>query len=130
MIMKVRLKQDYSEKAMKLIYDTGLIPIIRVESADVAFKVADAFLDADMNVIENFSYHHLCLFYKGEMTVEELMGDGEDTPSGASAAYGLANWYYYNGEDKKAMEHLTALVGTNSWAAFGFIAAEADLTSR
>jgi len=40
------------EKAMKLIYDTALIPIIRVESADVAFKVADAFLAADVNIIE------------------------------------------------------------------------------
>ncbi len=40
------------EKAMKLIYDTALIPIIRVESADIAFKVADAFLDADIFIIE------------------------------------------------------------------------------
>jgi len=40
------------EKSMKLIYDTGLIPIIRVESADIAFKVADAFLDGDVNIIE------------------------------------------------------------------------------
>ena len=40
------------EKAMKLIYDTGLIPIIRVESADIAFKVADAFLDGGVNIIE------------------------------------------------------------------------------
>lgn len=40
------------EKAMKLIYDTGLIPIIRVESADIAFKVADAFLAGGINIIE------------------------------------------------------------------------------
>jgi 2-dehydro-3-deoxyphosphogluconate aldolase/(4S)-4-hydroxy-2-oxoglutarate aldolase len=40
------------EKKMKLIYDTGLIPIIRVESADIAFKVADAFLDGEINIIE------------------------------------------------------------------------------
>ena len=40
------------EKAMKLIYDTGLIPIIRVESTDIAFKVADAFLDGGVNIIE------------------------------------------------------------------------------
>lgn len=40
------------EKALKLMYDTALIPIIRVESADVAFKVAQAFLDADVNIIE------------------------------------------------------------------------------
>jgi 2-dehydro-3-deoxyphosphogluconate aldolase/(4S)-4-hydroxy-2-oxoglutarate aldolase len=40
------------EKAMKLIYDTALIPIIRVESDDIAFKVADAFLEADVFIIE------------------------------------------------------------------------------
>lgn len=40
------------EKAMKLIYNTGLIPIIRVESAETAFKVADAFLSGDVNIIE------------------------------------------------------------------------------
>lgn len=40
------------EKAMKLIYDTALIPIIRVESADIAFKVADAFLEGGVAIIE------------------------------------------------------------------------------
>jgi tetratricopeptide (TPR) repeat protein len=101
----------------------------RMGDEEGATKVLNV-ITADMNVIENFSYHNLCLFYKGEMTVEELVGDNEDTPSGASTAYGLANWYYYNGEDEKAMEHLNALVGTDSWAAFGFIAAEADLALR
>ena len=101
----------------------------RMGDEEGAAKVLDV-ISADMNVIENFSYHKLCLFYKGEMTVEELIGDGEDTPSGASAAYGLANWYAYNGEDDKATEHLEALVATSSWAAFGFIAAEADLALR
>ena len=37
---------------MKLIYDTALIPIIRVESADIAFKVADAFLEGGVAIIE------------------------------------------------------------------------------
>jgi 2-dehydro-3-deoxyphosphogluconate aldolase/(4S)-4-hydroxy-2-oxoglutarate aldolase len=40
------------EKAMKQIHDTGLIPIIRVESAEIAFKVADAFLAGGVNIIE------------------------------------------------------------------------------
>ena len=101
----------------------------RMGDEEGAVKVLDV-ITADMTVIENFSYHQLCLFYKGEMTVEELVGDNEDTPSGASTAYGLANWYYYNGQDDKATKHLNALVDTNSWAAFGFIAAEADLASR
>jgi 2-dehydro-3-deoxyphosphogluconate aldolase/(4S)-4-hydroxy-2-oxoglutarate aldolase len=41
-------KQD----AMKLVRDTALIPIIRVDSADVAMKVADALLNGGVNIIE------------------------------------------------------------------------------
>ncbi|MCK5302917.1 MAG: 2-dehydro-3-deoxyphosphogluconate aldolase, partial [Candidatus Thorarchaeota archaeon] len=41
-------KQD----AMNLISETALIPIIRVDSIDVAFKVADAFLEGGVNIIE------------------------------------------------------------------------------
>jgi 2-dehydro-3-deoxyphosphogluconate aldolase/(4S)-4-hydroxy-2-oxoglutarate aldolase len=40
------------EKALKLINDTGLIPIIRVDSAETAVKVADAFLAGGINIIE------------------------------------------------------------------------------
>jgi tetratricopeptide (TPR) repeat protein len=101
----------------------------RMGDEEGARKVLDV-ITADMNIIENFSYYHLCLFYKGEMTVEELVGDGADTPSGASAAYGLANWYSVTGDDDTALEHLNALVATSSWAAFGVIAAEADLALR
>jgi len=101
----------------------------RMGDEEGAAKVLDV-ITADMNVIENISFHNLCLFYKGEMTVEELIGDNEDTPSGATSAYGLANWYYYTGEVEKATQHLEALVASNSWAAFGFIAAEADLAIR
>ena len=98
----------------------------RLGDEEGAAKVLDV-ITTDMNVIENFSYHKLCLFYKGEMTIAELIGDGEDTPSGASAAYGLANWYYYSGQKETATEQLEALVTSSSWAAFGFIAAEVDL---
>ncbi len=94
---------------------------------------AASFLDvisANMNVIENYSYQKLCLFYKGEISEQQLIGEEEDTPSGAATAYGLANWYYYNGNRDKAKEHLEALVATDSWAAFGFIAAEADLAAQ
>lgn len=100
----------------------------RMGDEEGAAKVLDV-ITADMDVIENTSYYQLCLFYKGEIDERALMGDGEDTPSGAAAAYGLANWYYYNGEHAKAKRQLEALVATNSWAAFGFIAAEADLAA-
>ncbi|NHJ13782.1 MAG: bifunctional 4-hydroxy-2-oxoglutarate aldolase/2-dehydro-3-deoxy-phosphogluconate aldolase, partial [Candidatus Thorarchaeota archaeon] len=40
------------ERAMKHIYDTGLIPIIRVDSGDTAIKVADALRDGEVTIIE------------------------------------------------------------------------------
>ena len=93
-------------------------------------KAALEAISADMNIIENFSYHRLCLFYKGELTEQELIGDDGDTPSGAATVYGLANWHYVEGNDERAEELLEALVATDSWSAFGFIAAEADLEAR
>ena len=87
-------------------------------------------INADMNVIENTVYHKLCLFYKGEITLEEMLGDDADSPTGAAAAYGLANWYYYNGDESEAQSRLESLLATDSWSAFGFIAAEADLAAR
>jgi hypothetical protein len=75
------------------------------------------------------SYHDLCLFYKGDKTLRELLGDGEDSPAGAAVMYGAANWHYYNGDEDKARDMLRALTSTSSWAGFGFIAAEADLAA-
>ncbi|MHA1712857.1 MAG: hypothetical protein ACTSW4_02265, partial [Candidatus Ranarchaeia archaeon] len=40
------------DKILKIIQETGLIPIIRVASKDTALKVAEAFLDGGVNVIE------------------------------------------------------------------------------
>ena len=86
-------------------------------------------ISRDMNVIENMSYHSLDLFYKGELSMSELIGDGEDSPAGAAVTYGAANWHYYNGDIDKAREMYQALTSTSSWAGFGYIAAEADLAS-
>lgn len=96
-------------------------------------KAADDVLEvitADMQVIENTVYHNLCLFYKGEITLDEMLGDDADSPTGAAAAYGIANWYYYNGDEAEAQSRLAALLATESWSAFGYIAAEADLAAR
>ncbi|MFQ5831680.1 MAG: bifunctional 4-hydroxy-2-oxoglutarate aldolase/2-dehydro-3-deoxy-phosphogluconate aldolase [Candidatus Thorarchaeota archaeon] len=37
---------------MDLVYETGLIPIIRVDSTEKAFNVAEAFLEGGVNIIE------------------------------------------------------------------------------
>ncbi len=93
-----------------------------------AERVLDA-ITADMDIIENTSYHRLCLFYKGELSLEEMMADVTDSPSGASAAYGVASWHYSNGDMEKARQQFEALTATSGWSSFGYIAAEVDLAT-
>ncbi len=85
---------------------------------------------ADMNVLENFSYHNLVLFYKGEIPAEEMLNVDPNDPSGAAVAYGVANWYLYNDQPEKAYDLMQQFVETDSWASFGFIAAEVELMMK
>jgi len=45
----------------------------------------------------------------------------------ATQGYGVGNWYLVNGEAAKAKTIFERIVAGQAWAAFGFIAAEADL---
>jgi tetratricopeptide (TPR) repeat protein len=86
-----------------------------------------ASITADMDIIENSSYHDLLMMYKAGKTAESLMsGSGLD---GATKGYGVANWHLYNGRTDEARKILTEIVETNAaqWAAFGYVAAEAEL---
>ncbi|MBT8254624.1 MAG: hypothetical protein KJN68_11680 [Bacteroidia bacterium] len=84
-------------------------------------------VNADMTIIENDGYHQLLLFYKGELTEDELSGNGS-LGSSEAVQYGIANWYDYNGNKDEAHKRYRAILDTGNWAAFGFIAAEADLS--
>jgi tetratricopeptide (TPR) repeat protein len=86
-------------------------------------------ITADMTIVENHSYHQLCLFYKGELSYRDIMGENADTPGGSAVGYGIANWLFYTGETGKAMDMLERLAANEGWSAFGVIAAEADLAA-
>jgi len=96
---------------------------------NAAARVLDV-ITPDMKVIENMSYQMLCLFYKGEISLVELLGEGDSSSAGAAVLYGAANWHYYNGQPEKSSHMLQEIVSTDGWASFGYIAAEADLASR
>lgn len=101
----------------------------RGESADQAAHVLAA-IDRDMNVIENEVYRRLCLFYKGEITLDDMLADEAAGATGAAAEYGVANWLRYSGRETEALRKLEVLAASEDWAAFGVIAAEADLAAR
>lgn len=83
----------------------------------------------DMPLLENDSYHLRLLMYKGLESPDSLLdpatADGTDL---ATQGYGVANYYLVTGQPDKAKAVLERIVAGTAWNAFGYIAAEADLS--
>ena len=95
----------------------------RMGNEEAAYSVL-SHITADMDIIENFAYHQLLLFYKGELSEEELTGEGS---AGDAITYGVGNWHLYNGDEERAREIFADLLSGSGWASFGYIAAESDM---
>jgi tetratricopeptide (TPR) repeat protein len=82
----------------------------------------------EMEILENESYHKRLMMYKGAIAPEQLLDTANaDDLTIATQGYGVANWYFVEGNKAKAKEILEKVVAGRQWAAFGYIAAEADL---
>jgi len=82
----------------------------------------------DMRILENHSYHKRLLMYKGLMPADSLLDVKNSSALDiATQGYGVGNWYLYNGRSEKAREIFHRVLQGKYWAAFGYIAAEADL---
>lgn len=86
---------------------------------------------ADLDVVEYHSYHKLCLVYRGELDADTLWetarGGDHAATDFPTIGYGVGNWHLYNGRKARALEVLREVASAPMWAAFGRIAAEADL---
>jgi len=88
---------------------------------------------AQMDVIENDTYHRLLLLYKGELPPDSVLAvtpTGEMSVTDATAAYGIGNWHLYNGRTAAAREIFRRIVAGGQWGAFGYIAAETELARK
>ena len=82
----------------------------------------------DMRILENHAYHRRLLMYKGELRPEELLSEQtDDAVQLATYGYGVANWYWYNGDREKAIALFRKIVTGKNPSAFGYIAAEVEL---
>jgi tetratricopeptide (TPR) repeat protein len=83
----------------------------------------------DADIIENHTYFDLILMYKGLRTPAELLDAARigDALSNATLAYGIASWHLAQGEGETARAMYRDIVDGPEWAAFGYLAAEADL---
>ncbi len=100
----------------------------RQNKVEAAQSILDTIME-DMDIIENDSYFRRLLMYQGKLPIEELYNPtGEDVAlSLATQGYGMGNWYLYQGDTAKAKEIFQQVVDGSSWAAFGYIASEAEL---
>lgn len=90
-------------------------------------KAAIAEVHPEMDIIENHSYHKMCLFYKGLLEVSDIQPDDPTSSSANVYSYGLGNWYLYEQQDTaKAKEIYKELLVHGNKHSFAYLAAEAD----
>jgi hypothetical protein len=86
-------------------------------------------IHADMRILENHAYHRRLLMYRGEVEPDELLATDTDDPVQlATYGYGVANWHLVNGDTARAHDLFRRIIAGPNWAAFGYIAAEAELS--
>ena len=81
----------------------------------------------DMKIKDDQQYYDRLLMYKGQKMPEDLLRAGGDPVSAATLAYGVANWYLYNGRKVEAKALFEKIIAGPNWMPFGLIAAEAEL---
>ena len=83
-----------------------------------------------LTVIENASYHTLCLLYQGERQVNDVVKNSGGGSAGAAVLYGASAWLHLNNRTAEAEVLWRGLADGPEWAPFGVIAAEAELARR
>lgn len=101
---------------------------------------ADALLDSispDTNPGENFDYYRCLMMAKGlvkpEALFEKLAPHGNYNLMVVTEGYGLANYYYLQGDMQKYNETIDLVLKTgeeDSWNAFGYLACVSERTAR
>lgn len=101
----------------------------RLGEHDAATALLEPF-HAELKLYENFSYLRLVSMYRGELADTELIGSDPADLDSATLGFGLGHWHLLQEDEARAQEVLRGVLQTPQWAAFGFIAAEAELHRR
>lgn len=84
-------------------------------------------ITGDMRIIENTAYHRRLMMYKGAMSPDDLLLPTSDEVAVATLGYGVGMFHLLHGDSRRAQGAFERVVSGDSWPAFGFIAAEAEL---
>ena len=102
----------------------------KIGNQELAEKVLEP-ISKKMIMVENDDYLDLLLLFKGERKVKVLEKKAfpQNGKINATLGYGIGNYYQQKGRFEKANETFLKVLENNSWAPFGYIAAEAELTA-
>ncbi len=89
-----------------------------------------AAVPARLDLLESHAYHRLLLMFRGEADPEALLAEASVDRSSLdfpTVSYGVGLHFLLRGESRRAREIFERLAASDAWAAFGAIAAEAEL---
>jgi len=84
-------------------------------------------IHAGMSVTEDRAYLQRLLMYKGVHAPDDLLRAGGDGVTRATYGYAVGNFHLVNGRAAEARVAFQQVTAGEQWAAFGYIAAEAEL---
>ncbi len=84
-------------------------------------------LPENLSVIENAAYYRLLLMFKGTLTENELLEGAKEGNDPPTVGCGVAAWRLLHGRKEEAEQLLRKVLAGSQWAAFGYIAAEAEM---
>ena len=98
----------------------------RLGRTDEAARLLEP-IHAGLDVEQDRSYLNRLLMYKGVYAPEDLLRAGGDPLTRDTYGYAVGNCYLYGGRKDEARAAFERVVASPQWAAFGHVAAEADL---
>lgn len=109
--------------------DWYYMTLVRLGKTDEAALLLDA-ITPDLEIVENGGYFNRLMMYKGEFAPEILLSFDQITEENeltvVTQGYGAAFYYEMQGDTARARAIREQILKTSYWAAFGYIAAEAD----
>jgi hypothetical protein len=106
-----------------------LVKLGRAEEAASLIRATDT---ESMTIIENDAYFKRMLMYKGLIQPDSLLQMQGEMADGrlqyVTQGYGVGNFLLAQGDTVKARSIFDNVIQSGYWAAFGYIAAEKELT--
>jgi tetratricopeptide (TPR) repeat protein len=115
---------------MRVAASDWLYMSLRRLGEDAAARKVLAPVRADLPLLENFAYLDRLLLYRGERSPQQLLAAGGDDVQVATHGFGVGHWHLVGGRPSEAEATFRRVVAGRQWAAFGHIAAEAELARR